>query len=213
MKSLNIDILPLSERRIDTFEIYRKLVDKKYFKNADRPTIGEKITFCCEYCDIEEAKLQTVSVDSINSLFATVAQTLCGHIPRTPKKHITVDGNKYRFVKRFSEQSAAWHELVRRSNFLEDPIQMAALCYIESGMKYAQKGDHDKILNPTAERANVFRENFPFDLYLDLSAFFLQKLKEYHPLSIKMTEARTMITAKMIAKMKAQTRQATRPMK
>ena len=83
--------------------------------------------------------------------------------------------------------------MVRRSDFKKDPIRMASLCYIEKGMSYAQKGENDRIENPTFERDEVFKEHFPLDVYLDLNAFFLKKFSEWHPLYEKFKVARKMI--------------------
>ncbi len=133
------------------------------------------------------------------------------HKPRPPRKSIHINGTKYVFVKRFADMSAAWHELVRRSDFKNNPIRMASLCYIEQGMTYAQKGPNDTIANPTSERDRIFSSHFPLPDYLDLSNFFLRKYDAYLKLSNTMTQAREQILTEQTKKQKAQIKEAAKP--
>ena len=209
-KEIEIVVEPLSKKRIDKWEIFKKITKGEYFKNAERPTISEKIKLCSDYCDLPEDTLREAKAEHIDKVFSQVVENL-GHFPRSPKREIEILGKKYSFVRRFSDMSGAWHEKVRITDFLKDPIQMAALCYIEKGMKYATKGEHDIIVNPTDKRAELFELHFPLDLYLDLNNFFLQKLSDYAPVSVRMQEARKMIAAEKTAEMKHKARKASRP--
>lgn len=186
MKS-SIEIKSLDEQRIDKLFILREIGKGEYFKDLERPTIREKIKFISDWTDIPASELNEMKVSSLNELASAILKVVSDFKPTLPKKELKINGRKYTFVGRFSEMSASWHELVRQSDFEENPIRMASLCYIEKGMEYAEKGKNDTIKNPTSERDKTFTSHFPLDEYLCLNAFFLQKFKEWH-VSLKQLE-------------------------
>ena len=182
MKSsqLDIEIKPLSSLRIDKFEVLKKIGNGEYFKDPLRPSIMEKVRFLSEYTGVREEHIKQVSVESINNACRVINETIASYKPTQPKKEIVVNSKKYTFVGSFDKMSAAWHELVRQSDYEENPIRMASLCYIEKGMDYAELGKNDTIKNPTSKRDEVFKEHLPLDQYLDLNAVFLLKYREWH---------------------------------
>jgi hypothetical protein len=206
MKSSTLDIklLPLNQLRIDKLPLLRKLGEGAYFKNSERPTINEKLVFCSEYTGISYDDIEQYSVKSINTLFESILSIVGEYQPKPLPKTIEVFNNTYKLVRRFNEQSAAWHRLVRQSDFKENPIRIASLCYIEKGMKYAQTGTHDIISNPTADRDEIFTHHLPLDIFLDLSDFFLKSFPEYYRLLMKMQKARKLITEDQMKKLKSQ---------
>ena len=183
MKSLrsSIQIKSINEQRVDKLFILRDIGKGEYFQDLEYPTIQEKIRFISDWCDLSKEEVKEMTVETINKIASTVLQVISDFKPKpVPTKELTINGNKYTFVGRFSEMSASWHELVRMSDFEENPIRMASLCYIEKGMDYATKGKNDTIKNPTSKRDELFTVHFPLDEYLTLNAFFLQKFKEWH---------------------------------
>ena len=54
----------------------------------------------------------------------------------------------------------------------ESPYEVLAILYIEDGMIYNQVDDRDKIMNPTKERIELFKEHFPGDEFLNVFGFF-----------------------------------------
>ena len=127
----NITLQPFNEARIDKLEILTKLGKGEYFANIRRPMLSEKIALCTDWLDLDKDELKEVSVKSIEKLYSEVVKLIGSHKPRPPRKSIHINGTKYVSVKRFADMSAAWHELVRRSDFKNNPIRMASLCYIE----------------------------------------------------------------------------------
>lgn len=207
----NITLEPFENARIDKLEVLTKLGRGDYFHNIRRPMLVEKLDLCTDWLDLEKDALQEVSVKSIDHLYSEIVKLIGGHKPRPPRKSIHINGQKYIFVKRFADMSAAWHELVRRSDFKNNPIRMASLCYIEQGMTYAQKGPNDIIVNPTSERDRIFTSHFPLGDYLDLSNFFLRKLNEYLRLSNTMTHAREQTMKEQTTKQKQLIKEAAKP--
>lgn len=177
----NIQIKSVSEQRIDKLFILREIGAGTYFKDIEYPTIIEKVKFVSDWTDTPKEEVSEMTVNTITNASRAILKVISEHKPALmPDKEIELNGNKYSFVGRFSEMSASWHELVRLSDFEENPIRMASLCYIEKGMKYAEKGRNDTIKNPTSKRDEVFSSHFPLDKYLSLNAFFLQKFSEWH---------------------------------
>ena len=209
----NITLQPFNEARIDKLEILTKLGKGEYFANIRRPMLSEKIALCTDWLELDKDELKEVSVKSIEKLYSEVVKLIGSHKPRPPRKSIHINGTKYVFVKRFADMSAAWHELVRRSDFKNNPIRMASLCYIEQGMTYAQKGPNDTIANPTSERDRIFASHFPLPDYLDLSNFFLRKYDAYLKLSNTMTQAREQILTEQTKKQKQQIKEAAKSTK
>lgn len=207
----NITLQPFENARIDKLEILTKLGKGEYFANIRRPMLSEKIALCTDWLDLDKDELKEVSVKSIEKLYSEVVKLIGSHKPRPPRKSIHINGTKYVFVKRFADMSAAWHELVRRSDFKNNPIRMASLCYIEQGMTYAQKGPNDTIANPTNERDRIFSSHFPLPDYLDLSNFFLRKYDAYLKLSNTMTQAREQMMTEQTKKQKQQIKEAAKP--
>ena len=209
----NIILKPFEELRLDKLDVLTKLGKGEYFQNVRRPLLAEKINFCIEWLDLEKGDLDQVTVKSIDQLYSEIVKIIATHKPQPPRRSIRINGVKYKFVKRFAEMSAAWHEMVRRSDFSEYPVRMVSLCYIEDNMAYAEKGPNDTIKNPTSERDKVFINDFPLGDYLNLSNFFLQKFKGYLSASNQLTEARTTTAKKQTTQQNQAIKEAAKPMK
>ena len=208
----NIKIQPLSELRMDKWFIFEKLRKQKYFTDSRFPTILEKAELVSDYTGIPQSEVETIDVEGINNLFNAVTAMIAGHQFQPPPKSLTLGGKKYTFVRKFSRMSAAWHRLVRVSNFKTDPVNIAALCYIERGMKYAQMGEHKEILNPTKDRAKVFEENLPLSTFIDINNFFLRKCSAYQSLWPRILKAREMMSEEMMTSQMDQAKKARREM-
>ncbi len=77
-----------------------------------------------------------------------------------------------------SKQTGGWYIDVKANGdaFVEEPELVPAFCYIEKGKRYSQKDKDGNIINPLRDRAKIFRDYFPADVFLDLNAFFLTRL-------------------------------------
>tara|TARA_R110001599_G_scaffold84737_5_gene228024 strand:+ start:2454 stop:3101 length:648 start_codon:yes stop_codon:yes gene_type:complete len=209
----NIILEPFENARLDKLDVLTKLGKGEYFQNIRRPLLTEKIALCIDWLSMDKGDLDQATVKSIDSLYTEIVKIIGSHKPEPPRKSIRINGVKYKFVKRFAEMSAAWHEMVRRSDFKDYPVRMVSLCYIEDNMAYAQKGPNDIIENPTSERDKVFINDFPLGDYLNLSNFFLQKFEGYLTASNQLTETRTAEMKKATTQQNQAIKEAAKPTK
>lgn len=97
-----------------------------------------------------------------------------------PKKEIELDGNVYQWVGKDigRKQPGGW--FIDAEGIAGDKHEyIAALCYIEKGMVYAQRDERTgAILNPLEDRAKVMAEHLPLQDYLNVLAFFFKKHKQ-----------------------------------
>ena len=82
------------------------------------------------------------------------------------------------------------------AEFQQAPQLLAAINYIEKGKKYSQKDKDGYITNPTRERAEVFKTEFPPDIFLNMHLFFLSLSESWNNafLTLQTTEVLTKIT-------------------
>lgn len=198
---------------MDKWFILQKLRKGGYFKEVRFPTVMEKIKLISDYTGIKEEELLNIDVDGVNALFNTISSMLISHQYSPPPKELTLDGKEYTFVRNFGRMSAAWHRLVRVSNFRKEPEKMAALCYIEKGMKYAEMGEHKEILNPTRDRTEIFLEHLPLSTFMDINNFFLRKSSAYQKLYPRILKAREMMAMEMMTSQREQAKKARTRMK
>jgi len=91
-----------------------------------------------------------------------------------------------------------------QGEFMHAPELLAALNYIEKGVDYSQKDKKGFITNPTRKRAEVFKTEFPPDIFLNLHAFFLSLSESWNnaflTLQIQRTLTQTLKAKKLITK-------------
>ena len=109
---------------------------------------------------------------------------------------ITLEGKDYNLVQNLDKMPTGWFIDADVVNLEEEPELLASLCYIEKGMEYAEKDKHNNIINPLRSRGKVFKDNLPLDIFLDLSAFFLPKHKQYKNAYIQIQKARKTLSQK-----------------
>lgn len=104
---------------------------------------------------------------------------------------IKYDGNKYELVKDFTKLPTSWFididiAFETYGEALEgNPSILPALCYIEKGMSYGERDKHNNIINSLMDRAKIFEEHMPLNLFLDLQDFFLSRWQEFRTSSIQ----------------------------
>ena len=147
--------------------------------------ILDKVTVNSLFTGIEHEEMRQYSIQSQNALFSQILRTFDTYIPHDHPPHsFTFDKKKYNLVKDFTKMPAGWFVDISRMDFQKFPAQLAAMCYIEDGMIYAQTDDNKNILNLSTDRAKVFAENMPLNKYNDLITFFLRIWVEWKGESI-----------------------------
>ena len=93
-----------------------------------------------------------------------------------PPKELTINGVVYSFIDP-RKAPVGWHIDVDESDFKNDPTRLACICYIPKGTTYGDLDANDNMLYPISSRYEDFKEHFKLIDYLELSTFFLLKLK------------------------------------
>lgn len=91
-----------------------------------------------------------------------------------PPKEVVIGGKHFTLVDPH-KVGMGWHRDFANINRSQHAM-MSAMFYVEKGMKYAQCDEDGNILNSVIDRAKFFETHFPMALYLDASAFFLNKI-------------------------------------
>lgn len=174
-KSINIPskISNLRIRHLKAFEILEQTEDW---------SIMRKIEFIKAYCidNINVENMRDVDVSSITKVFNKIMSIISKYKPKELPFILELDGKEFELQDDFSKLPVGWFIDASSVDFKERPELLPAFCYIEKGMSYAEKDKHENILNPLKNRAELFKEHLPLDLFLNLSSFFLLKQKIYN---------------------------------
>lgn len=100
-----------------------------------------------------------------------------------PPKEITLAGVDYRLIDPHKE-GTGWHIDFSKADIKADPVRMACLFYYpKAAKKYGEKDANGNLLYPIADRYDAFRDHLPLEVFLNASAFFLQKTERSMRLS------------------------------
>lgn len=196
---------------------FHSLIALDTIDDTQNPTIREVIMMNHLFTGVGTDYLSICDVQSNHELFRAILRMLDTYTPRPmPPARFEHDGVVYNFVEDLAKMPTGWfvdldsvhhkYEIeptegpvsqyglkvraIETNRIQEEPELMAAFCYIEEGMEYAQTDKNKNILNPLATRAKIFREHFPLSGYLDLSTFFLR-------IYVKWTESSIQIDQRM----------------
>lgn len=154
------------------------------------PKIGDKIKVINLFTGVPIPILSECLVSKLNEMYDNIKKVCDTYHPKPfPPERLKYEGQSYRLVKDFSKMPAGWFVDVSKFDFKKEPARMAAMCYIEEGMTYAQKDENKNILNLSGDRMKVFEKHFPLNHYIDLTTFFLRIWVEWKGSSIQ-TEKR-----------------------
>jgi hypothetical protein len=174
-------------KHLQAFEFISKLEDVN---------TSDKLTFISIFTDIKVEVLEDYDIESIEELFIKIVQ-IGLTIPKkaTIEKVISIDGVDYEFIENLQNLPASWFTYVDRLKS-ENKISsenIAAMCYIEKGLKYNQKDKEGKVINPIKKREDIFYNKLKAVDYLPIQGFFLTKFSEYTIAFSLLQEAKAMI--------------------
>ena len=147
--------------------------------NAEDPdvTINDMFEFVSIFTGVPFEDLKDADISDIKKVYYGGLTSFHTYEEKDPPNEIKTNGQVYvrqQFEK--GKGKGGWYidVKVRNSEFLERPELLAAMNYIEKGMDYAQKNKKGEIINPTEARAQIFKDHFKPDDYLNLHRFFLK---------------------------------------
>ena len=167
------DISGFSIREINTImNVVIKIKEKNIVEIEDMYLIVSV------FSGVNYDEILSADIRDIKNVYEGCIKVFESYSKKRPPKTITVHGKKYRrLLIEEGRTSGGWYVDMRvmSKEFQTKPELMASLSYIEEGMSYAEKDKDGHVLNPSRERAQIFADHFPADVYLDLTAFFLDR--------------------------------------
>lgn len=129
---------------------------------------------------VSDDELTRIPIGQLKKMVTHIGNLWNGYKTSEPPQRITLRGQRYEFIGKDigKKQPGGW--FIDAETIAKDkPEYMAAMCYIERGMVYAERNERtNAIKNPLEDRAQVMKEELPLSVYLSLSAFFFKKFKK-----------------------------------
>lgn len=126
------------------------------------------------FSGISKPKLYNMDAKTITKVFNHIMNIL--NTESDLVGHVSINGKKYVFNQDFdSWKTGAIIDIKLIESVYESPYEVLAILYIEDGLIYNQVDDRDRIMNPTKERIELFKEHFPGDEFLNVFGFFLDR--------------------------------------
>lgn len=181
--------------RIRHFNAFKGIKDIADIWN---PTVVEKITMNALFLGMSEDEMMMVDLKSNGKLFSKICKAFASYTPpetNLPPVSLTYEvtdketgktrNQKYILAKDFTTMPTKWYVDSSRYDMIKEPARIAAMCYIEEGMSYAEQGPTKNIVNKSADRMKVFEEQMPLSIYIDVATFFLRSYVEWKGSSIQ----------------------------
>lgn len=111
--------------------------------------------------------------DSNKRLFGEICASCSLHQSKPIKTEVKVNSQVYKWVSDYSKVNTAFHRDISRCDFVANPLEILAFCYIEEGLEYNQLDKSQSIINSRKDRAKALKDQFSLNEYLDIQAFFL----------------------------------------
>ena len=159
-------------------------------------SVDNKIEMISIVTGVSKEKLRQYEWKGLKQVFNQVIKCLGTYKQKELPLSITYGKQEYSLVNKLDGMPTGWFIDADTVDLEANPELLASLCYIEKGMTYAEKDKHSNIKNPLRVRGEVFKNEMPLDQFLDLTAFFLQKHKQYKNAYIQIQKARKSLNEK-----------------
>lgn len=109
-------------------------------------------------------KMITLAVKALSTMDVT------SKLPKT----ISLKGQEFYLVEP-DKVGIGWHIDFKNSSIVKDPVRLACLFYLPKGYSYSDVDENGNILYPLSSRHELFENEFPLDLFIRCSNFFLKR--------------------------------------
>lgn len=143
-----------------------------------RERIQIKIDFVAGMCGITKERAAQFHIDDLNKIYDHCQNIFSQGVTfkKKPQQEITIKGKDYELVNP-EKIATGWHIDWDNSNIEVDPVRIACLLYIPKGSTYSAIDESGNLVNRIADRYKDFEEDFPLELLMNASAFFLQRFQ------------------------------------
>jgi hypothetical protein len=141
----------------------------------DFQTDQDSLLFLAEFTGLGYNRMLDFTIEDVRKM-RTVAMTalasmdLVSELPKT----ITLQGQTFYLVDP-EKVGIGWHIDFNNSSIKKDPVRLACLFYLPEGFNYSDVDENGNIKFPIASRHALFAEEFPLDLFIRCSNFFLKR--------------------------------------
>lgn len=171
MKQIKVEIpKSLNDLPLGKFQELSKIMTRFKERDAD---IEDMVDIVACYTGIEKKEVLNSAGKTIIDIAGALIKLISSYERKKPPRNLTILGVKYEMAGGRKEWSGGQYVDVKTNvGDIEDNWGIvAALMYVPEGEDY-----NDSIMS---DRANLFHEHFPTQVYLDVSAFFLPNSKSW----------------------------------
>lgn len=157
------------ELRIKHFASMAMLPVKDFSTDRDR------ILFLSEFLGLHYNEVLRFRISDIAKMAKHAAKAiskmdLTSALPET----IELKGQRFCLVDP-DKIGIGWHIDFSATSIKKDPVRLACLFYVPEGFNYSDVDQNGNLEHPIASRYDLFEREFPLDLFIRSSDFFLRK--------------------------------------
>jgi hypothetical protein len=135
----------------------------------------DSLVFLAEFLDITYNQVLDFTKKDIRKMTAIAVRELSKmDITSALPKSINIQGQEFELVDP-DKIGIGWFIDYNASSITADPVRLSTLFYVQKGFNYSDVDQNGNILYPIESRYKLFKENFPLDLFIRSSSFFLRK--------------------------------------
>lgn len=142
------------------------------------PSLELKVDTISKVSGVPRVRVYQTHIPHIDEMFTKIITDISQmQVTGDPLKEIELDGHTFVLIDP-EKAPAGWHADCAKSNFVDDPVRLACICYIPKGTFYGEVDRHDNLIHPIRDRYELFEKEFPLEAYIRLTAFFLPKFNK-----------------------------------
>lgn len=145
----------------------------------DNPTDSEKILFLSTFTGLRYNQCLDFRINDVNKMTALALRAIAQmDLKSKLPKEITIGKQKFYLVDP-NKVGIGWHidmnNSAKKNWIKKDPVRLACLFYLPEGFNYSDIDENNNITHPIDSRYQLFADEFPLDLFIRASGFFLSR--------------------------------------
>jgi len=138
-------------------------------------TDRERVSFLAEFTGLRYGQILDFTEPDIHKMAAHAVNAISKLDLKTElPKRIKLGGKAFVLVDP-EKIGIGWHIDFRNSSIATDPVRLACLFYIPENFNYSDIDENGNLVHDIASRHELFEAEFPLDLFMRSSTFFLNK--------------------------------------
>ena len=135
----------------------------------------DSLLFLAEFTGLGYNRMLDFTLKDIKKMTSTATKALATMDIRSKlPKNITLKDQTFYLVDA-EKVGIGWHIDFGNTSIVKDPVKLACLFYLQENYNYSDVDANGNILYPIASRYELFKEEFPLDLFIRCSNFFLKR--------------------------------------